>query len=91
MLRGMLISYSELYSGASLASDSCSYCLSGVTREVIHMKSNVFDFSLLRDEIQKKVYIAGSFFLSLMVLEPRWVFTKIEKSDWIDVRTKKGF
>ena len=47
--------------------------------------------SLLGDELDNKVYIALSFFLSVRVPEPRRVLTEVEFSDRVDAWTKKGF
>ena len=74
-----------------MSSDSCYDFLSGVAGETIVSNSKELDGSLLGDELYKKFYIAGSFLLSLRVLEPRWVFIEIKVGDWVNVRAKKSF
>ena len=52
---------------------SCHNCFSGAAREIINSKFEDLEVSLLGNEICEKVNVAGSFFLSDRVFEPRFV------------------
>ena len=54
-------------------------------------KTNILKTSLLGDKLSIKFNIAGSFLLSLRVLEPRWVGVQKEFGYRIDVRIQKRF
>ena len=69
----------------------CQDCVSCITREEIVIKLDVLKSNLLGDELRKKVYVAGSFFSCIRMLEPRLVETKIEAVYGVDAGAEKAF